>query len=461
MTRNDNIADLPNYFLADLPGETALTGTLITEACQTLKRNREQYLQRRSTSSLIRVLSETAQNWLDPDYRFRRMALRVGPGETGFSEAVLARGMDAFFRRVTAENLEALLRQELGHEKRLDDPASSRDERAESRAALAIGPDLLVHVAAGNIPSPALHSMLLGLLVRSAQFVKCATGGSLLPRLFAHSLYEVEPKLGACLEVAAWRGGNETLEKPLFAEADCVTATGTDETLAAVRARLPARVRFIGHGHRVSFGYVTQEALSGHDVRDLAARAARDIAGWDQLGCLSPHVYYVERDGHVGGAQFAALLAEELERLEQSEPRGHLAPEAAAAIATRRAVYQTRAAHFPGTRHWCSENSTAWTVVFETDPHFQISCLNRFIYVKEVGGLTDVINGVDLLHGQVSTVGLAAPPHQMAAIVSRLARWGVSRICPIGQMQDPPLGWRHDGRPPLAELVRWVDWEQE
>jgi hypothetical protein len=33
--------NLPNYFLADLPPEAALSPTMIAEACQTLKRNRE------------------------------------------------------------------------------------------------------------------------------------------------------------------------------------------------------------------------------------------------------------------------------------------------------------------------------------------------------------------------------------------------------------------------------------
>ena len=452
--------ELPNYFLADLPPGAPLTGKLITEACQTLKRNREQYLQRRATGQIIRVLAEVARDWQEPENVFRRLALKLGPQELGFSEGTLARGLDDFFAAITAESLEHLLVQELGHPKRLDGPVATREEKLGTRAALAIGPELQAHITAGNIPNAALTSMVLGLLTRSAQFVKCASGASLLPRLFAHSLYQADAKLSACLEVAEWPGGSEVLEGALFAEADCVTATGTDETLAAIRAKLPPRVRFLGYGHRVSFGYITQEALSGHDVPELAARAARDVTAWNQLGCLSPHVFYVERDGHVSGERFAAMLAEELERLERREPRGEVSTEAAAAIANSRAMYAVRAAHIPDTKHWCSEGSTAWTVVFESDPRFQVSCLNRFIYVKEAGGLNDVINGADMLHGQVSTVGVAAAAHQMPGIVERLARWGVTRVCPIGRMQSPPLAWRHDGRPPLADLVRWVDWEQ-
>ena len=42
---------------------------------------------------------------------------------------------------------------------------------------------------------------------------------------------------------------------------------------------------------------------------------------------------------------------------------------------------------------------------------------------------------------------------------AELAHWGVARVCPLGQMQNPPLAWRHDGRPALEDLVTWTDWE--
>ncbi len=86
--------NLPNYFIADLPREHAMTPTLVTEACQTLKRNREQYLLGRTTSSIVGVLSATAQSWLEHDNPFRKLALERGVAETGFSEMTLARGLD-------------------------------------------------------------------------------------------------------------------------------------------------------------------------------------------------------------------------------------------------------------------------------------------------------------------------------------------------------------------------------
>ena len=452
--------NLPNYFIADLPPEATLTPTLIAEACQTLKRNREQYLANRTTPELIRRLSDVAENWLDGEYPFRKLALAEGPKVTGFSAATLASGLDAFFRQITAENLRALLVQDLGHAQRLDEPCASNAELVLRRSAMVNGPEFLVHIAAGSLPVPVFMSIILGLLVRSAQFVKCAHGTSLLPRLFAHSLYEADPKLASCLEIADWRGGNHALEDALFKEADCVTGTGSDETLAKIRQHVPARARFLAYGHRVSFGYVTAEALAGFNSKKIAMRAAADVAAWNQLGCLSPHVIYVEHGGGVTAEQFAELLAQELGKLEETAPRGELPTESAAVIASRRAFYEVRAAHSPETRHWRSENSTAWTVVYEADPIFQLSCLNRFIYVKACTDLKQALQGAESVRGHVSTVGLAATEERSTAMVAELSRWGVTRVCPLGKMQEPPLLWRHDGRPSLADLVTWTDWEQ-
>lgn len=448
--------NLPNYFIADLPPDHAITPTLVTEACQTLKRNREQYLATRSTSSIVGVLAATAQSWLEHDNPFRKLALERGVKETGFNEAMLARGLDAFFKSFTTENLNALLAQDLGHVERLD---RFSIDRASNTAALARGPELLVHITAGNIPNPAIFSIVLGFLTRSAQMVKCARGTSLLPRLFAHSIYEMEPKMASCLEIAEWPGGTDALEQALFAEADCVTCTGSDETLAAVQKKLPPRVRFLGYGHRVSFGYVTGDALARFELKKTVQQAAADVAAWNQLGCLSPHLFYVEHGGAVGAEKFAEQLAAELAELESVAPRGLLSTETAAVIASKRNFYEVRAASTNDTKLWKSKGSTAWTVVYEADPQFQLSCLNRFVYVKPVADLADALRHVESVRGKVSTVGLGACGDRARELATQLARWGVTRLCPLGRMQEPPLTWRHDGRPALGDLVTWTDWE--
>jgi hypothetical protein len=447
--------NLPNYFLAGLPPDAELTPAIVTAACETLKRNREKYLAGRKTSDIVTILCEVAAGWLQPENKFRRLALEDGPEITGFSRAVLEKGLNDFFRQFTPENFAALLKQDLDEEIVAD---AAVHETPTSRH-FWHGPPLLVHIAAGNIPNPALMSLTLGLLTRSAQFMKCASGASFLPRLFAHSIYDADPKLGACLELAEWQGGNMWLETALFAAADCVTATGSDQTLAAVRAHLPEKSRFIGYGQRVSFGFVTREVLRDETVADIVSRVADDVIAWDQNGCLSPQVIYVEERGMVESDKFAGLLAAELMKHEMTEPRGRISMEESGEIASRRSLYEALAAHRGDVKIWSSQNSTAWTVVFEHEVRFRFSPLNRFIFVKPVPDLATVLQGVDELKGKISTAGIAATPEKLKELAPQLARWGVTRICPAGQMQNPPLTWRHDGRPALGDLVTWTDVE--
>jgi hypothetical protein len=431
----------------------------VNDACETLKRNRDQYLLGRATEEIVAVLVGIAEQWRRADFVFRRLALEEGPRTLGFSEATIARGLDDFFEPFSSENLMGWITQELGHRQRLDGLVATPDDARLQQSAMARGPEFLVHIGAGNVPNPTLMSMVQGLLVRSAQFVKCASGASLLPRLFAHSLYEAESKLAACLEVAEWPGGHNALEEALFNQANCVTATGSDATLQAIQHRLPAHVRFLPHGHRLSFGYITRERLTATGTVGLVSSAASDTIAWDQSGCLSPHLFYVERGGVVTPEQFAEQLAQELERCEQTQPRGELSAEESALISSRREMFQLRAAATGQSKLWCSQGSTAWTVVYEDDPEFRVSCLHRFIYVKAVRDLAEVLHHAESVRGSVSTVGLAATDDTVRRLGTDLARWGVSRVCSIGRMQTPPLTWRQDGRPTLGELVAWTNLE--
>lgn len=450
---------LPNYFLADQPPEAELRPGMVAEACQTLRRNRERFLLPRSTESIIQTVAEVARAWLHPHSPWRTLALGQGPAATGLSREVLAAGLDAFFRTLTARNLNALVVQDLGHPHRLDRLVANDAETFQGMLAQARGPELLVHVTAGVLPTPVFTAIIHGLLVRSAQFLKCASGSSVLPRLFAHSVRDLEPKLAACLELAEWKGGTADLETALFAEADCLVAAGSDETMDRLRQALPSRVRFLAHGHRVSAGYVAREALLGGDEGRVIAAAAQDVVAWNQLGCLSPHVIFVETGGMLPPEGFAARLAEELARLETTLPRGPVGDSTAADIFRRREFYRLRAAVDDGTRCWFSPDSTAWSVVYEADPQFQFSCLNRFVLVKAVETPEECLHQAEKIRGRWSTVGLAADGVRLGELAQQFAAWGVTRVCPLGRMQQPPLTWRHDGRPVLGDLVTWTQQE--
>ncbi|MGB0419879.1 MAG: acyl-CoA reductase [Limisphaerales bacterium] len=450
---------LPNYFLADMGSGQRLEPKTLREACLTLKRNRRQYLQERTTPTLIRTLANVAENWTLEHYPIRKWTLERGPQETGFPLTTLTKGIDQFMAQMNETSLQALIQQDLGHLKRLDQPCSNEADPSGQRLSMAFGSELIFHISGGALPNAIFTHMILGILTKSAQLIKCPSGGSFLARMLAHSLYDADPKLGTCLEVAEWEGGDHELETIAMEEAETITATGSDATLASVHQRVTPSKRFLAYGHKVSAALITKGALQGLSTRKLLHKVVDDIVAWNQRGCLSPHVIYVEDNPDLPPIQFAERLADYLQDRELEEPRGSILPGEAARIRSRRSFYTIRAAHAPGTAFWESKGNTNWTVVFEEDPIFQTSCLNRFIYVKRIERVKEVIDGLESMHGKVSTLALAAAPSEADEIVEVMGRWGVSRICPIGSMQQPPLGWRHDGRPALGDLVRWVDWE--
>ena len=451
---------IPDYFLIDTQPEARITPSVITEACRQLKRNRTQYLRDIPTEQIITMIARLAENWCDDHFPFRKMALESSTEKTGFSSASLAHGMDRFFLRITEDNLHNLMTQEFGDSRRMDSPLGTPEERVDNRVSMARGPELISLVTAANLPSLTIMSIVHGLLIGSAQFIKCPEGSGYIPKLFAHSLYDAHPKLGACIELASWTGGDEALEKSLFEESDCVVATGRDETVTSVRSRILPHQRFVGHGSRVSFAYIQKDMLSRAMAKELAKNAAQDVASWNQLGCLSPHLIYVEKGGSVGPEMFSEMLAEALEQIETTQPRGDISHSQEDHITYKRNFYESRSEGAGDVRQWKSESGTSWTVVYEEDPVFTTSCLNRFIHVKTVKDVEEMLRVAEMARGQVSTVGLSAPKNDAEHIVKKMAHWGVTRICPIGQMQNPPLGWRHDGRPPLGDLVTWTDWEQ-
>ena len=75
-----------DYFLADKPG-AELTATLVTEACQALRHNRDDYLAQVGNEPVIAKLTEVASLWRSPDYELRKIALAASLEETEIGRA--------------------------------------------------------------------------------------------------------------------------------------------------------------------------------------------------------------------------------------------------------------------------------------------------------------------------------------------------------------------------------------
>lgn len=431
-----------------------LTPSLLERQIDALLDARERELAARPVVRIVRSVDRVARRLLDRGDALRRTADAALPAITGSSPEMIRLVLDEMAADWRGEPLERLLRSELGDPGVLD---GFRDR--EGRRARAVGPRLTTHVFSGNIPGIAVTSLIRSLLVKSASVAKTAAGEPLLPALFARGLAEVDPALGECLAVTYWPGGDEEMERAALDRAGVVVAYGGMEAIAAVRARTPPAARFVGYGHRLSFGLVAREALAGDAAARTVDLAALDVATFDQHGCVSPHLFYLETGGEMEPPEWARRLAGALQRLETELPRGSLSPGEASSIRQLRGEAEFAQLSGDGTELHSSARGTGWTVVYQPDAAFEASCLNRVVRVKPVASLEEAVPSAAAVAEFLQTVGVAGPEARIAPVAERLAALGASRIAPLGSMAWPPPEWHHDGLGPLQPLLRWCDWE--
>lgn len=431
-----------------------LTPAQLTGVMERVASARDNYLAELPVLRVAELLDRAICRWLEPHSAWRRLAEQLLPAITGYPESVIRKGLAGYLATFRLENVRRLLEEEFRDPRFLDE---FRPRGAVGGQARAFGPRLTSHVFSGNVPGLPLQSLACALLVKSSSLGKVASEEPLFPALFVQSLAEVDERLAACFAITWWPHGVTELEEVAFGRAEAVVAYGSEAAITAVNARVPLGVRFIAYGHRLSFGVLGREWLSPKRIEELALRAGYDVAKYDQQGCLSPHVFYVERGGIVSPRDFAARLADALGQYQQVMPRGRISLIEAAAIRELRAAceFTEDIALFE------SPGDTAWTVAYDENPQFDVSCLNRTIYVKPVDDVLQIPELVRPVRAYLQTCGVGLDPPRLEFLATALGRLGVDRVCPLGRMPDPSPAWHHDGRFNLLDLVRWTDLEPD
>lgn len=428
-----------------------LTPALLGLSIDAVLAARSRTLATRGIARIIHGIARMASAWRCHQSSWQAQAVAVLPATTGLSHDMVRDVIPSLFDSYTAPELRAFVESETGGCNVLDGAASSPWGQR-----WAVGPRLVAHISAGNVPGLALPVLVAGLLAKAAVVVKPAAGEPVLPALIARSLAETDADLGACVAVAYWPGGATELDEILLNRADVVTVEGDDETVAAVRAR--ARGRVLGFGRRVSLAIVMREATA--DLEGAATAIARDVSLCDQHGCLSPQVVYVEAGGTKTAAEVAAALGAQLVALEQKLPRRALTPAEHVAVRRFRDSAEWRAANGQDVRIFGEAASSGATVIYEPDAAFEPGCANRTVRVKPLSRLDDLPAHLGSWADHLEAIGVAGPPARAQELVHILAHTStLSRICPVGRMQRPSLGWRRGGMARLGALLRWIDVE--
>ncbi|MCL6637823.1 MAG: acyl-CoA reductase [Alicyclobacillus sp.] len=413
-------------------------------------------LKRRPVAEVIAGLSAAAARWLDPAYPLRRMAEQVLPEWTGFAPDTVRLELKRLFRSFRVQELWRFLAEDFANPAVLDTfvPGPHGGLRK------AFGPPLIWHVLSGNVPGVTVWSLVTALLVKAGSLAKTSASEPVLAPLFLQSLAEVSPGLAACAAVLPWPGNRTELAKVASAEASAVAVYGSDTTVAAVQAHLPAHLPVLRYGHKVSLALIGREALTPDRCSDTCQALAEDISAFDQQSCMSPQVVWVESGGAVDPQSFAARLAHALRQWGVRRPRARLNETEAMAIQAFRTEHEMAAWQDPGVHLWPDGEAEApWTVVFHDSPVALPTPLFRTVRVCACPQLESAVPQLQPLRPWLQSAGIAVHPARLLHISDLLGSIGVSRVCAVGHMLRAAPGWHHDGRPSLADWVHWTDIE--
>jgi Acyl-CoA reductase (LuxC) len=408
-----------------------------------------------SVTEIIEIIDRVIEQLLDRSNPYRQKAEELLPIVTGYNEEIIRLGLTNYLKTFRKQNLQRFIAEDFGNPLLLDD----FQPRVKKGFSKAVGANITVQVWSGNVPALPLWSLISSLIVKSGTIGKLPSAEPLFAGWFAKMIAEAEPKLADCLAVIWWKGGDEEKEKRVYQHADIVLAYGGNQALDSIKSRVPITTRFLPFGHKISFGIVSRVSLDSRKVWKTVRDAAYDVIRYDQQGCYSPHVFYVQNGGNIEPREFARYLAHELESFEKRYPRRSLSLEEAAKLVEWRqkeefSLFTNQEKEILG------EQNNSWVVVFDkAENELTPSCLNRVIRVVEVDELVDIPSYIENSRSYLQTAGIAASPKELFEIAELLGRVGVTRITRLGNMTAPEAAWHHDGRFNLLDLVNMVDIE--
>ena len=423
--------------------------------CEHVRKNSEQFLKKQTINTIIDLIDKAIERLLNRNDPVRQKAEELLPVITGFAPEIIRLGLTDYLKTFRKPQLTRFVAEDFSNPKILDD----FQPIIKGGFAKAFGPDILLHVWAGNVPGLPLWSIISGLLVKAGNIGKVSSSEPLFATWFVELLIEIEPRIADCLAVLWWPGGNIEQETIFLNNADVVLAYGGNDSLTQIKNRMPVTTRYLPYGHKISFGIVSAVTLSPQKAWAVAHSAANDIARYDQQGCYSPHIFFIESGGAVSPREFARYVAHELSCFQEKFSRRPLTSTEEIALAEWRNDQDIKDLSEPE-RETISDTDGYWTVTYsENDSDFSLSGLNRTIRIISIKSLEQIGPILGPYKKYLQTVGIAAEPKELFKLSETLGKFGVTRVSALGSMTAPEAGWHHDGRFNLLDLITLTEIE--
>ena len=349
--------------------------------------------------------------------------------------------------------------------------------------------ELIVGYGSGNVPGASLLIALLSFAAGintnppPALVVKNSRREPIFSPLILQALEIADPELVSALAVMIWDYQDSGIQDLLLSSADLTIAAASDETIAQIKSQIeriaPARThpaRFHAHGHKVSFSVIGREVFMARQAPDpksvplldqAALLAALDSVFWDQHGCLSARIHFVEIDPMYphSAEQYAIRLEHALRLLAHFLPRGS---------------WPLQQLHDRFDRYKQLESTGSLQVLSGYDDEFVLvidrrplerysfyslvnDCQGRVVVVRPVDDLMEIpekyLGGIPPQNLQSLSLALGSPGQglddRMLSFAEACGRRGVTAIRTVGRAAFPQLAYSWDGLiPPDLSCLR-------
>lgn len=235
------------------------------------------------------------------------------------------------------------------------------------------------------------------------------------------------------VEAREWKGGTDlAAEAEALAGTNGVIAFGRDETLRALRERIPAGIPFCAFGAK--FGVAVVDRLDA----ETAGAVAADFALYDGAGCMSP-VGVFARSVDISAVEVA------MSRAQARWPRGPLSDYHGALA--RRTALLARANSDP---QFTRVERPEFSILSMDAAYLADGASPRQMVIYPWNNLADVAGALLPFREQLGTIGTDSA---LAETLMRLLGPSPRRFCELGRMQTPPASRaHHDGVDVLARL---------
>ncbi|MDA9951115.1 AMP-binding protein [Oligoflexaceae bacterium] len=421
-------------------------------------RKKQTLMARHPISQIFELLDGMREKWSQKDFKYRVEAQKVLPGLTGFSEEMIAQGLEELSSILQPEILNQKYQTEL---RGIPRDGSFHYDTASQRMMRWHPLGTIFHVLSGNVFLVGPGSMIEGLLTGNVTILKMSSAETVFMPLFLESLLAVEKELGlppavsASIAAIECQSSNQKALSVFKRNVDGIVVWGGEEAVQAYRTSVPARTRVIVFGPKLSVAVATKSALASRKgIEKCADLLASELCIWDQNACTAPQILFVE--SYQAAEALAAATAKALDKKKVEYPQGRIDPNQAAEIRKWRGVAEVGESLGRG-KVYESSGDLCWTLILHKEiGEIETSPLHRTLRIYPYTSKNEVFSRIESMRSYIQTVGFFADNAEVINHSADYGEAGVLRLMPLGRMGGEDIDDPHDGAYDLPLLMNLV-----